>query len=33
VNEYFWLNNLHPTFAVNNATSRLIVDQFNAEKK
>ncbi|KAF2266135.1 hypothetical protein CC78DRAFT_531803 [Lojkania enalia] len=26
VNEYFWLNNLHPTFPIHNATAASIVD-------
>lgn len=25
VNEYLWLNDLHPTFPINNATAREIV--------
>ncbi|KAK2758073.1 hypothetical protein FQN54_004480 [Arachnomyces sp. PD_36] len=31
VNEYFWLNNLHPTFPVNNATAREIVEMLDSE--
>ncbi|KAF2733422.1 hypothetical protein EJ04DRAFT_495218 [Polyplosphaeria fusca] len=30
VNEWFWLNNLHPTFPINNATAASIVEYLNS---
>ncbi|KAK3210311.1 hypothetical protein GRF29_44g2321691 [Pseudopithomyces chartarum] len=32
VNEYLWLNNLHPTFPIHNATAASVVKTLNAGK-
>lgn len=29
VDEYFWLNSLHPTYLVMNATARAIVEELS----